>query len=71
MHPPAHHPTLPFLPSPPPRPPLATQMSAFPGATVRARNGCTPGVPSSYMVMCLELSVDPDVDLVFVEYTLK
>ncbi|PNH08449.1 hypothetical protein TSOC_004974 [Tetrabaena socialis] len=47
------------------------RMSAFPNANITARNGCTPGVPSPYMIMCLELSVDPDVDLVFVEYTLN
>lgn len=45
--------------------------SAFPNANITARNGCTPGVPSPYMIMCLELSVDPDVDLVFMEYTLN
>ncbi|GFR42868.1 hypothetical protein Agub_g3859, partial [Astrephomene gubernaculifera] len=46
-------------------------VNAFPTANITARNGCTPGVPSSYMIMCLELSVDPDVDLVFLEYTLN
>ncbi len=49
----------------------AVQFSAFPHANITGRNGCTPGVPSPYMIMCLELSVDPDVDLVFMEYTLK
>ena len=34
-------------------------MQAFPNVTVR--NGCVPGTPSSYMVMCLDMSVDPDV----------
>ncbi|EFJ52999.1 hypothetical protein VOLCADRAFT_85815 [Volvox carteri f. nagariensis] len=47
------------------------QISAFPRANITARNGCTPGVPTPYMIMCLELSVDPDVDLVFMEYTLN
>ncbi|GFR42716.1 hypothetical protein Agub_g3640 [Astrephomene gubernaculifera] len=46
-------------------------ISAFPRANITARNGCTPGVPTPYMILCLELSVDPDVDLVFVEYTLN
>ncbi|EFJ52634.1 hypothetical protein VOLCADRAFT_85814 [Volvox carteri f. nagariensis] len=46
-------------------------ISAFPRANITARNGCTPGVPTPYMIMCLELSVDPDVDLVFMEYTLN
>ncbi|GIL63834.1 hypothetical protein Vafri_17825 [Volvox africanus] len=46
-------------------------ISAFPRANVTARNGCTPGVPTPYMILCLELSVDPDVDLVFMEYTLN
>ncbi|PNH01936.1 hypothetical protein TSOC_012121 [Tetrabaena socialis] len=45
--------------------------NAFPRANITARNGCTPGVPTPYMIMCLELSVDPDVDLVFMEYTLN
>ncbi|KAG2493913.1 hypothetical protein HYH03_007849 [Edaphochlamys debaryana] len=46
-------------------------VSAFPRANITARNGCTPGIPTQYMIMCLELSVDPDVDLVFIEYTLN
>ncbi|PNW79166.1 hypothetical protein CHLRE_09g402923v5 [Chlamydomonas reinhardtii] len=46
-------------------------IDAFPRASVVARNGCTPGVPTPYMIMCLEASVDPDTDLVFVEYTLN
>lgn len=29
------------------------------------------GVPTPYMIMCLELSLDPDVDLVIMEYTLN
>lgn len=36
---------------------------AFKNVTVR--NGCIPGTPSGYMVMCLDLSVDQDVDIVF------
>ncbi|KAG2493912.1 hypothetical protein HYH03_007848 [Edaphochlamys debaryana] len=46
-------------------------IGAFPRVNITARNGCTPGVPTPYMIMCLELSVDPDVDLVFMEYTLN
>ncbi|KXZ51884.1 hypothetical protein GPECTOR_11g319 [Gonium pectorale] len=46
-------------------------IAAFPRANVTIRNGCTPGIPTPYMIMCLELSVDPDVDLVFMEYTLN
>ncbi|GIL60967.1 hypothetical protein Vafri_15762 [Volvox africanus] len=37
-------------------------------APVTGRNGCIPGTPSFYMVLCWEHSVDPDVDLIFVEY---
>ncbi len=29
------------------------------------------GTPSTYMIMCLELSVDEDVDIVFTEYVLN
>ncbi|KAG2434505.1 hypothetical protein HYH02_012172 [Chlamydomonas schloesseri] len=46
-------------------------ISAFPRANITGRNGCTPGVPTPYMIMCLELSLDPDVDLVIMEYTLN
>ncbi|GFR48090.1 hypothetical protein Agub_g9777 [Astrephomene gubernaculifera] len=46
-------------------------LDAFPESNITTRNGCTPGVPASYMILCLELSVDPDVDLVFVEFTLN
>lgn len=42
---------------------------AFPGISVR--NGCIAGTPSAYMVVCLEMSVDPDVDVVFSEYILN
>jgi hypothetical protein len=35
----------------------------FPGIAVR--NGCIAGTPSAYMVVCLEMSVDSDVDVVF------
>ncbi|GIL89358.1 hypothetical protein Vretifemale_17181 [Volvox reticuliferus] len=31
------------------------------------RNGCVPGTTSNYMLLCLDHSVDPDVDLVFVD----
>lgn len=34
---------------------------------VSGRNGCVPGTTSTYMALCLEQSVDPDVDLVLVE----
>ncbi|GIL51802.1 hypothetical protein Vafri_7716 [Volvox africanus] len=40
--------------------------SAAPGE-VSGRNGCVPGTTSNYMLLCLDHSVDPDVDLVFVE----
>jgi hypothetical protein len=43
----------------------------LPHANVTGRNGCIPGTPSSYMNMCLDLSLDQDVDLVFVEYALN
>ncbi|GLI64554.1 hypothetical protein VaNZ11_007873 [Volvox africanus] len=46
-------------------------LNAFPAASITTRNGCTPGVPAAYMILCLELSVDPDVDLVFIEFTLN
>ncbi len=32
------------------------------------RNGCLPATPSALMDMCLEQSVDEDVDLLFIEY---
>ncbi|EFJ45735.1 hypothetical protein VOLCADRAFT_105823 [Volvox carteri f. nagariensis] len=40
-------------------------VSSYP---VTGRNGCIPGTPSHYMVLCLEHSVDVDLDLVLVEY---
>ncbi|KAG1667238.1 hypothetical protein FOA52_009803 [Chlamydomonas sp. UWO 241] len=46
-------------------------VTAFPKANVTLRNGCVPGTPTSYMIMCLELSVDSEVDLVFAEYVLN
>ncbi|PNH01068.1 hypothetical protein TSOC_013069, partial [Tetrabaena socialis] len=46
-------------------------ITSFSHANITSRNGCTPGVPTPYMILCLELSVDPDVDLVFMEYTLN
>ncbi|GIM07262.1 hypothetical protein Vretimale_11457, partial [Volvox reticuliferus] len=46
-------------------------IEAFPSSRITARNGAVPATPSSYMVMCLEQSVDPDVDLVLVEYSLN
>ena len=41
----------------------------FPGISVR--NGCIAGTPSAYMVVCLEMSVDADADVVFSEYILN
>jgi hypothetical protein len=35
---------------------------------VQLRNGCLPATPSALMEMCLEQSVDSDVDLLFIEY---
>lgn len=35
---------------------------------VLLRNGCLPATPSALMDMCLEQSIDADVDLLFVEY---
>ncbi|KAG2433670.1 hypothetical protein HXX76_008041 [Chlamydomonas incerta] len=46
-------------------------LAAFPAANITTRNGCTPGVPANYMILCLEQSVDPDVELVFVEFTVN
>ncbi|KAG2425211.1 hypothetical protein HYH02_015038 [Chlamydomonas schloesseri] len=46
-------------------------LTAFPAANITTRNGCTPGVPAAYMILCLESSVDPDVELVFVEFTVN
>ncbi|GFR47718.1 hypothetical protein Agub_g9472 [Astrephomene gubernaculifera] len=43
-------------------------VDSLPGLHVSARNGAVPATPSAFMIMCLELSVDPDVDLVLVEY---
>jgi hypothetical protein len=40
--------------------------TAFPKTTVVAKNGAVPGTPSAYALMCLELMVDPDVDIVFI-----
>jgi len=50
---------------------LRTYMQGLFGNKVTVRNGCVPATPSSFMVMCLEMSVDADVDLVFVEYHLN
>jgi hypothetical protein len=38
----------------------------FPHATIVAKNGAVPGTPSGYALMCLELMVEPDVDIVFI-----
>jgi hypothetical protein len=51
--------------------PGPVQTRAFPAANITSRNGCVPATPSAYMVLCLEASVSPDVDLVFVEYNVK
>jgi hypothetical protein len=34
----------------------------------QVRNGAVPGTPSAYMTLCMEYSVDKDVDVVFSEY---
>jgi hypothetical protein len=41
---------------------------AFPGTQILAKNGGIPGVPSSYALMCLEIMLDEQVDLVFIEF---
>ncbi|GIM03448.1 hypothetical protein Vretimale_8227 [Volvox reticuliferus] len=47
-------------------------IDAFPRSNITARNGCVPGVPSSYMILCLEQSLNyEDVELVFVEFNLN
>ncbi len=38
----------------------------FPHTKVLAKNGAVPGTPSGYALMCLELMVEPDVDIVFI-----
>ncbi|EFJ44198.1 hypothetical protein VOLCADRAFT_106525 [Volvox carteri f. nagariensis] len=43
----------------------------YPSVNITARNGAVPATQASYMVMCLDQWVDPDVDLVFVEYILN
>ena len=40
------------------------------GGNTSVRNGCIPGTPSAYMVVCMDMSVDQDVDIVFSEYIL-
>ncbi|GIL58946.1 hypothetical protein Vafri_13943 [Volvox africanus] len=45
--------------------------TAFPSINITARNGAVPATPASFMVMCLDHFVDPDVDLVFLEYILN
>eukprot|EP00775_Hariotina_reticulata_P005681 gene5681-5919_t len=42
--------------------------SSYPQAKVDLRNGCLPATPSALMDMCLEQSIDQDVDLLFIEY---
>lgn len=37
-------------------------------AQITLRNGCLPATPSALMDMCLEQSIDADVDLLFIEY---
>ncbi|GLI67535.1 hypothetical protein VaNZ11_011749 [Volvox africanus] len=46
-------------------------MRSVSSANVTSRNGCIPATPSAYMLMCMEESVDEDVDLVFVEYSVN
>jgi hypothetical protein len=43
-------------------------LTLFVGVQVHLRNGCLPATPSALMEMCLEQSVDADVDLLFIEY---
>ncbi|WIA28011.1 hypothetical protein OEZ86_010599 [Tetradesmus obliquus] len=43
-------------------------VNSYPQAKVTLRNGCLPATPSALMEMCLEQSVDADVDLLFIEY---
>jgi hypothetical protein len=43
----------------------------LPYAQVIAKNGAVPGTPSAYALMCLELMIDEDVDIVFIEYVLN
>lgn len=50
---------------------LHLQARAFPRTRVIGKNGCVPGTTAAYMVMCMELSVERDVDLVFVDYALN
>ncbi|GIL69214.1 hypothetical protein Vretifemale_172 [Volvox reticuliferus] len=45
-----------------------TWLASVSRVPVIGRNGCIPGTPSFYMVLCWEHSVDPDVDLILVEY---
>ncbi|GLC71573.1 hypothetical protein PLESTF_001136900 [Pleodorina starrii] len=48
---------------------VVTWLASVTRAPIIHRNGCKPATPAAYMVYCLEQSVDPDVDLVFVEYS--
>ncbi len=43
---------------------MGLQMSASPSLDLT-------GTPSSYMIMCLEMSADADVDILFSEYNLN
>ena len=56
---------------PPPPAPRRYLTAAFPRTTIIAKNGAVPATPSSYATMCLELMVEEDVDIVFVEYALN
>jgi hypothetical protein len=65
-------PRLPAQPPPSPPPQLSTWLaSAFPRARLSVKNGCIPATPAAYMYMCLELSVEREVDLLFVEYLMN
>ncbi|KAG1666700.1 hypothetical protein FOA52_013612 [Chlamydomonas sp. UWO 241] len=44
---------------------------AFPRAELTFTNGCVPSTGTPFMILCLELYVNADVDLVFSEYMLN
>jgi hypothetical protein len=44
---------------------------AFPRAKVIRRNGAIPATSAAYTYMCLELAVDEQVDLLFIEFTMN
>eukprot|EP00195_Chlamydomonas_chlamydogama_P012413 CAMPEP_0202908854 /NCGR_PEP_ID=MMETSP1392-20130828/47410_1 /ASSEMBLY_ACC=CAM_ASM_000868 /TAXON_ID=225041 /ORGANISM="Chlamydomonas chlamydogama, Strain SAG 11-48b" /LENGTH=503 /DNA_ID=CAMNT_0049598371 /DNA_START=225 /DNA_END=1732 /DNA_ORIENTATION=- len=50
---------------------IAWLQSAFPEATISARNGAVGSTTSSFLDLCMPNHVDPDVDLVVVEYSVN